>query len=61
MWIMHKLVILFLLFLWLVLSITTLGYPVYHIILGETRSPINVNEVKVYADFPKSFEKIAIM
>ena len=36
-------------------------YPVSYIIVGETRFPINFNEVKVYADFPKKFKKIAIM
>ena len=58
---MHKLPILSLLLLWLVLSLTKSCYPVSHIIVGEKRSPINFNEVKVYADFPESFEKIAIM
>ena len=36
-------------------------YPVSYIVVGETRSPINHNKVVVYADFPESFEKIAIM
>jgi len=36
-------------------------YPVSYIVVGETKSPINHNEVVVYADFPESFEKIAIM
>ena len=36
-------------------------YPVSYIVVGETRPPINYNEVVVYADFPESCEKIAIM
>ena len=36
-------------------------YPVSYIVVGETRPPINLNKVVVYADFPESFEKIAIM
>ena len=36
-------------------------YPVSYIVVGETKSPINHNKVVVYADFPESFEKIAIM
>ena len=35
-------------------------YPVSNIVVDETRPPINHNVV-VYADFPESFEKIAIM
>ena len=45
----------------LILLLLISCYPVSHIIVGETRSPINFNEVKVYADFPEKFEKIAIM
>ena len=36
-------------------------YPVSHIIIGEVKSPINVADVKVYFDFPKNCEKIAIV
>lgn len=36
-------------------------YPVSHIIIGEVKSPINVADVKVYFDFPKNCEKIAII
>ena len=36
-------------------------YPVSHIIIGEVKSPINVSDVKVYFDFPKNYEKIAIV
>ena len=36
-------------------------YPVSHIIIGEVKSPINVADVKVYFDFPKNYEKIAIV
>ena len=48
-------------FLLLILLFLISCYPVSHIIVGETRPPINFNEVKVYADFPETFEKIAIM
>ena len=36
-------------------------YPVSHIIIGEVKTPINVADVKVYFDFPKNCEKIAIV
>ena len=36
-------------------------YPVSHIVVGESREPIHPSNVKVYADFPESYEKIAII
>lgn len=35
--------------------------PVSHILVGDLRAPINSSEVKVYADFPESYEKVAII
>ena len=43
------------------LFITKGCYPVSYIVVGETKSPINYNEVGIYADFPDLFEKIAVM
>ena len=36
-------------------------YPVSHIIIGETQTPIDYTDVKVYTDYPDNYEKIAIM
>ena len=36
-------------------------YPVSHVLIGETRSPVDFNNVKVYNDYPDAFEKIAII
>jgi len=36
-------------------------YPVSHIIIGEEKAPINPSDVRVYADYPQSYEKIAII
>ena len=36
-------------------------YPVSHVLIGETRSPVDFNNVKVYYDYPDVFEKIAII
>ena len=36
-------------------------YPVSHIIIGETQTPIDYNNVKVYYDYPDAYEKIAII
>ena len=36
-------------------------YPVSHIIIGDIRSPIDYNNVKVYNDYPSDYEKIAII
>ena len=34
-------------------------YPVSHIIVGETRSPISPSEVKIYLEYPEEYEIIA--
>ena len=34
--------------------------PVSHTIIGETQVPIDYKDVKVYIDYPKNYEKIAI-
>ena len=36
-------------------------YPVSHIIIGEKKTPINANKVKIYPDFPYKYEKIAMI
>ena len=36
-------------------------YPVSHVIIGETRSPIEYTDVRVYIDYPDNYEKIAIV
>ena len=36
-------------------------YPVSHIIIGEIQTPLNYNNVKVYHDYPDTYEKIAII
>ena len=45
------------------ISIFTLKscYPVSHIIIGETQTPLDYNNVKVYHDYPDAYEKIAII
>tara|TARA_S200000501_G_C20821044_1_gene742817 strand:+ start:1343 stop:1759 length:417 start_codon:yes stop_codon:yes gene_type:complete len=43
------------------LFLTITCYPVSHVIVGETRTPIDYNSVKIYADYPKNYEKIAII
>jgi len=35
--------------------------PVSHILVGDLREPIDPAKVKVYADFPENFEKVAII
>ena len=49
------------LFLLIVLIINQGCYPVSHIIIGEKKTPVNINEVKIYSDFPINYEKIAII
>ena len=49
------------LFLLIVLIINQGCYPVSHIIIGEKKTPINANEVKIYPDFPDEYEKIAMI
>ena len=36
-------------------------YPVSHIIIGEIQTPLDYNKVKVYHDYPDTYEKIAII
>ena len=36
-------------------------YPVSHVIIGDTRTPIEYTDVKVYIDYPNNYEKIAIV
>ena len=36
-------------------------YPVSHIIIGEIQTPLDYNNVKVYHDYPDTYEKIAII
>ena len=36
-------------------------YPVSHIITGEIQTPLDYNNVKVYYDYPDTYEKVAIM
>ena len=36
-------------------------YPVSHIIIGETQTPIDYDSVKVYYDYPDAYEKIAVI
>ena len=43
------------------LFLTMACYPVSHVIVGETRTPIDYNSVKIYADYPNDYEKIAII
>ena len=43
------------LFLLIVLIINQGCYPVSHIIIGEKKTPINANEVKIYPDFPDKY------
>ena len=48
-------------YLFIVLIINQGCYPVSHIIIGEKKTPINANEVKIYPDFPDKYEKIAMI
>ena len=43
------------------LFLTKACYPVSHIIVGETQTPINFTDVKIYIDYPNNYEKIAII
>mgnify|MGYP001196011260 FL=1 len=36
-------------------------YPVSHIIIGGIQTPLDYNNVKVYHDYPDTYEKIAII
>ena len=48
-------------FLFLSVFILKSCYPVSHIIIGETKYPIDYTNVKVYYDYPDAYEKIAII
>ena len=48
-------------FIGLVIFLNNGCYPVSHIIVGEKRDPINPSDVKVYADYPQNYERIAII
>ena len=41
--------------------LTKACYPVSHIIVGDTQTPLDFTEVKVYTDYPDNYEKIAII
>ena len=47
--------------LWLILSLIIGCVPVSHIVVGETREPINPSNVKIYLDYPEEYEKIALI
>ena len=36
-------------------------HPVSHIVVGSKREPTNPKEVKVYLEYPESYEKIALV
>ena len=48
-------------FIWVAFFIQAGCYPVSHIVVGETREPIDFSKVGIYIDYPDSFEKIAII
>ena len=35
--------------------------PVSHIVVGDAREPIDPSSVKIYLDYPKEYEKIALI
>ena len=35
--------------------------PVSHIVVGKTKEPIHPSDVKIYFDYPKKYEKIALI
>ena len=35
--------------------------PVSHIVVGDTREPIDPSNVKIYLDYPEKYEKIALI
>ena len=47
----------------LVISIflTKACYPVSHVIIGDTQAAIDYTNVKIYNDYPDTYEKIAII
>ncbi len=36
-------------------------HPVSHIVVGSKREPTSSTDVKVYLDYPESYEKIALV
>ena len=56
-----KTIILPLLLLSLSLFLTKACYPVSHVIVGETQTPIDYTDVKVYTDYPDNYEEIAMI
>lgn len=46
---------------WILLITITGCVPVSHIIVGEAREPIQPSNVKIYIDYPKRYEKIALI
>ena len=56
-----KTIILPSLLLSLSLFLTKACYPVSHVIVGETQTPIDYTDVKVYTDYPDNYEEIAII
>ena len=51
----------FKLLLLLSLFVTKACYPVSHVIIGDTQAPIDYTNVKIYNDYPDTYEKIAII
>ena len=51
----------FKLLLLLSLFVTIACYPVSHVIIGDTQAPIDYTNVKIYNDYPDTYEKIAII
>tara|TARA_B100001123_G_C15016349_1_gene909656 strand:+ start:35 stop:427 length:393 start_codon:yes stop_codon:yes gene_type:complete len=44
----------------LLLAMILIGcYPVSHIVVGETKSPISPSQVKIFAEYPDEYEIIA--
>ena len=35
--------------------------PVSHIVVGDTREPIDPSNVEIYLDYPEKYEKIALI
>jgi len=52
---------LFKLLLLLSLFVTKACYPVSHVIIGDTQTPTDFTNVKIYNDYPDTYEKIAII
>tara|TARA_X000001036_G_scaffold164223_1_gene155868 strand:- start:376 stop:789 length:414 start_codon:yes stop_codon:yes gene_type:complete len=41
--------------------LTKACYPVSHVIIGETQAALDYTNVKIYNDYPDTYEKIAII